>query len=289
MKQVLLYFLLLLQALGCQTVFATSAEDSSQTQPRFTFIPESRIIPLFTADQRAHRLSIQYIFKKDSAEFIGSMGGVFPVVNMQLGPRTLQFSVASTLYTTLRRSVSAGDLINTDFFVDLLLDLKWNEHFSFRTGMGHTSQHLSDDALKKFGNLTSINYVRDYYQLFVVYQLPRHSLMTYGGVYYNHNFKTTDADQHAFDKSGTPIFQLGFEHAPFRISPKGRVYYAGDIKFHGEFDYQTTQNLQVGVKFSNAQKKTFRTALNWSSGYEERGQFYTQQRSFFTLGLYFDF
>jgi len=136
------------------------------------------------------------------------------------------------------RRISSGDLLNVDFFVDLLFDLRLNENYAIRAGAGHTSQHLSDDALKKFGNLSSINYVRDYYQLFLIRSFPQHHLTLYGGVYYNHNFKTTQNgigknDSAIYDKSGTPLFQAGFEHTPFRVSETGFFFWSADVKFRG--------------------------------------------------------
>lgn len=257
---------------------------SRPKKTQLTFLPESHLIPLFTADERAHRTSICNI--PGGGELIGSMGGIFPVARIGRSPkRAFQFSVASTLYTTLIRARVGGSLLNTDFFVDIMLDLKLNDKYLVRVGSGHTSQHLSDDVVNKY---LGINYVRDYHQLFLVRQFPKQRLMTYAGFIYNFNLKTTN-DSQALDLSNRPMFQLGFEHAPWQFSRMGQLYWAGDIKFRGEVNYGTTQNIQAGVKFMNASKRTFRIAANYSWGYDERGQFYTHKRSFFSAGFYFDF
>src|SRR5437868_13917435 len=94
---------------------------------RFTLMPESHLVPLFTADQRAHRIS--FLNLAGTSEFIGSMGGVFPIVRIERNEKALQFSAASSLYTTLVRHTGGGSLINTDFFVDLFFDLKLHERF----------------------------------------------------------------------------------------------------------------------------------------------------------------
>jgi hypothetical protein len=247
-------------------------------------MPEKHLIPLFTADSRAHRLSICNV--TGSREFIGSMGGIFPVLNVgNKKNQLLQFSVASTLYTTLMRYQNGGALLNTDFFVDIFIDMKLSDRFLLRTGAGHTSQHLSDDAVKKY---TDINYVRDYLQLYGVYQLPKQKGMIYGGIIFNHNLKVTDAFN-AYDLSNTPMFQFGFEHIPFQICKNGYFYWAGDIKFRGEVNYGSTKNIQAGIKLMNENKRTMRLAANYGWGYDERGQFYSQTRDYFFYGLYFDF
>lgn len=282
-----LFLLLLYANLAAPFLHASSLnanenkEDSSKI--RFTFIPDTHIIPLFTADQRAHRLSVYSHI--GTSEFIGSMGGIFPVAQLSRKNKSMQFSVASSLYTTLLRSGKGGTLINADFFVDLFFDLKLNEKFQFRFSSGHTSQHLSDDGSNLY---TPINYVRDYFQLFSIYQITAQHAFVYGGIILNHNLKTTDGTQ-AFDMSGKPSFQMGFEHVPFKISKQGSLFWGGDIKFRAENDLGTTQNIQAGIKFKNAHERVIRIAGNYSSGYDERGQFYTQQVNFVHLGFTFEF
>lgn len=286
-----IFIIIGLLILKCSNIFAysfpnnlSSTTDDTIGNYRFTLMPEKHLIPLFTADSRTHRLSICNVL--GSREFIGGMGGVFPVFNIgNKKNQVLEFSVASTLYTTLTRYQIGGALLNTDFFVDLFLDAKLNDRFFLRSGAGHTSQHLSDDGVKRY---SPINYVRDYFQLFGVYQFPKQNGMIYGGIVFNHNLKVTDATN-AYDLSNTPMYQFGFEHVPFQICKYGYLYWAGDIKFRGEVNYGSTKNIQAGVKWMNENKKTIRLAANYGWGYDERGQFYFQTREYFYLGLYFDF
>jgi hypothetical protein len=261
--------------------FSDTLNTSNKSQ--FTLMPESHIVPLFTADSRAHRLSVCNVI--GTGEFVASMGGIFPVLGFKAFNKTCQFSGASTLYTTLVRSIHGGSLINTDFFVDLFLDIKLNEKIALRGSTGHTSEHLSDDAINKYH---TINYVRDYFELFGIYQLPKQNGIIYGGIIFNHNIKTTN-DSQAFDLSGRPTFQLGFEYTPLKIGKQANLYFAADVKFKAEVDLGSTQNLQAGIKWTNEYKRAIRLAVNYSWGYDERGQFYTQKREYVYAGLYLDF
>jgi hypothetical protein len=264
-------------------VLTTSKNNSfAQTQdsiPKWTILPESHIVPLFTADSRAHRLSIQKPISDNG--YIASMGGIFPIFSREKNKRIIQFSGASTVYTTLRRWTDRGRLINIDFFVDLYLDFKLNDHWAIRTGAGHTSQHLSDDAIQD--GLKQINYTRDYGQVFGVYSLPQYRFFCYGGWIFNNSFKTTS------NMSPVSMFQFGFEHSPLKWFDNNYLYYAADIKFRGEMNYKTIQNYQLGYKYARPGKHTLRGAINYSTGLDERGQFYTQYRELLTTGVFLDF
>lgn len=247
---------------------------------KWKVLPETHVVPLFTADSRAHRLSLQSPLTDNG--FIGSMGGIFPIFSVERNKKTFQFSTASTVYTTLRRWTNRGRLINVDFFVDFFGDLKFSDKWVIRTGVGHTSQHLTDDAIIDLG-INAINYTRDYGQLFGVYTHHHNLFRAYAGVTYHTTFKTTS------DLGQVFIPQIGFEHNALKWKDHNYFYYAFDIKFRGELDYRTTQNYQAGYKYGIPGKHTFRFALNHSIGLDERGQFYTQNRNFSTLGIFFDF
>ncbi|MES2779643.1 MAG: DUF1207 domain-containing protein, partial [Bacteroidota bacterium] len=247
MKKILPILLLL------SLVDKTWAQSADSTKLKWTMLPETHLVPLFTADSRAHRLSIQKPLNDNG--YIGSMGGIFPVFSVTNSKRVFQISAASTVYTTLRRWTDRGRLINVDFFVDIFGDLKLSEQWAIRSGIGHTSQHLSDDAVIDEGK-SPINYTRDYGQLFGVYNHSEHKFRAYGGLTFNTNFKTT--------RSLGPILipQIGWEHSPVKWKTHNYLYYAFDIKFRGELDYRTIENYQIGYKYSIPDKHTLRFAIN---------------------------
>lgn len=279
----ILYLLFICGSSGAQTAPVSSLTDSARTVT-FELLPRYKVIPVFTADARSHRL--QLLKDLNSKGFIGSMGGQFPVFNVNALRKTLQFSVAATVYTTLNRYVGRGRVVNVDYFVDFLFDLELKPNWALRGGLGHTSQHLSDDAIES--GLTPQNYAKDYVQLQTVHKLLRQRLMVYGGVYYFDNFKVTNQGV-AKDLSGNVMLQAGFEADAFRLSPITAIYVGGHVKFRQEFDFGTTHTVQSGIKFTPGSGRVMRFAYQFQGGYEERGQFYTNQINLQTVGLYFDF
>lgn len=267
-------------ALGitCLGAFSCIAQTDSSTF-RWKFLPESHLVPIFTADARSHHLSIAKPTNDNG--YNASMGGVFPLIAYNRKEQSVQFSAASTLYTTLRRWTDHGLVVNADYFVDFFLDFKLNKHWTIRSGIGHTSQHLVDDAIQ--AGMAPIQYTRDYSQLFGVYTNQRYQLMTYGGMVRNDNLKTNK------DFGIVWMFQLGFEHAPIHWFEKNFIYYAADWKFRGESNYQTIQNYQIGYRYGNWGQHVFRFAAVYTTGMDERGQFYQNKRDFFSMGTYFDF
>ena len=263
--------------------YNASAIDSTYSKITFEILPDHKLIPIFAADGRAHRLSALNILGGN--DFVGSMGGIFPIVNVKHSEHILQFSAASSLYTTLKRYIDHGILFNVDFFVDLYFDYQINKNFFIRTGAGHTSQHLSDDGS---AYRVPINYVRDYVELVCYYKLPQKHLGIYAGYFLNHNLKTTDATK-SYNYSGQPLLQFGFEHAPFSISEHGRFFYALDLKFRGELDYRVTRNFLSGIRFSKPDGRSIRLAYNMSGGPDERGQLYTNNHLFYGVGVYLEF
>lgn len=251
-------------------------------------LPKTHVMPLWSANSTAHRISAAKMFENNN--YIGSMGGAFPLVSVSRGDKVIQASIASTLYTQLVRPPGHLQVVNVDFFVDLFFDVLVAENVVVRFGPGHTSQHLTDDALELLHYPPSINYVRDYWQLFGCYQIPQFQGNLYGGFYYNYKFKTQDFDPNTPDDAANRmIYEFGGEIAPVRLAPSVFIYTGLDLKLRGEASFGASQNYQVGVKYSNSDGRTVRFAFNHRAGLEERGQFFLQHNTFNTFALYFDF
>lgn len=247
-----------------------------------TLLPSARIIEPFTANAIEHRMSLAKAF--DQNMYIGSLGGVFPLVSLSKEGRTAELSLAGTFYTNLSAKAHQYEVTNGDYYIDALLDLRLRPSFAVRLGMGHTSQHLMDDALEVEQLPHSINYVRDYIQLFAVKDVPALGGFFYAGAFYNYTFIINT------HRDNTMIYELGGEAVNYPIARNLRAYIAADIKLRGESSFGTSQNYQLGVKLSSAETTTraFRVALNYQTGLEERGQFYNRRVQRFLLGLYFD-
>lgn len=243
-----------------------------------------RLVPVFTADARSHRLQLQK--NTGGTEFFTSMGMQFPLVNVNALGKTLQFSVASSVYTTLKRYTKRGETVNVDYFVDFFFDLKLSNNWFLRSSYGHTSQHLSDDAIN--AGLTPINYVKDYVQLHSVHYLLNNKLLLYGGFYYFHNYKIGEMGV-AKNLSGNSMLHAGTEFTLYSFNPSNAIYLAADVKLREEFKFDNTHCFQIGYKLHQSKQEHFRLAYQYLGGYEERGQFYKNQTEFHTLGVFFDF
>jgi hypothetical protein len=269
MKLLLLFFL---------PFFETAAPDSGGV--KMEWLPTSKMVQTFTADSRANRLSFQRNF--DKASYTASMGGIFPFINIGKGKFNSQLSVAGSTYLTLARQNGAGAVKNVDFFGELYYDIQLGENHVLRAGTGHSSQHLSDDAI--VAGAAFKNYAKDYHQLMYIARLTEKGLQAYMGIHYIYNFKTST------DISGKWMWQFGFEHAPFVGHKYLRgIYYGVDAKWRQELDYGSTINAQLGYKLMNENGRTFRLAIDYTEGIDERGYYQPAQRDFAHLGIYFDF
>ena len=255
----------------------------------FSLLPMRHLFPVWSANSTAHRISASKII--ENSNYIGSMGGVFPLILATQDEKAVQVSIASTLYTELDRPPKHLQVINVDFFVDLFVDLRVNESLLLRSGFGHTSQHLTDDAFELLGYGHSINYLRDYFQLFGMFKTEAIKGFVYGGAYYNYKFKTQAAGKYDVpdDAPNPMIYEIGTEITPFQVEASTFVYAGFDIKVRGEANFGASQNYQIGIKHVNEFGRTIRFAFNHRAGLEERGQFFVLHNTFNTFSLYFDF
>ena len=261
----------------------------SEDKVEYTFLPLQHLMPVWSANATAHRISLSKVIENNN--YIGSMGGVFPLVSAAVEQKIVQASIASTLYTQLDRPPQHLQVINVDFFVDLFIDAKLNEHVVLRTGVGHTSQHLTDDAFELLGYGHSINYLRDYLQLFGMYRDDAIRGYLYAGGYYNYKFRTQAGGKYDVpdDAPNPMIYEMGGETSPFQIGASSFVYAGFDIKLRGEAKFGASQNYQIGIKHVNESGRAVRFAFNHRAGLEERGQFFILHNTFNSISFYLDF
>ncbi len=260
----------------CITIHAAAS-----AQGNLELLPAARTIPPFTANPTEHRLSLAKVFEEN--RYIGSLGGVMPLVEVRSGGSTAQLSVAGTFYSHLSSADHQFIVTTGDFFVDALLDIQYTSAFAFRAGMGHTSQHLMDDALEVMSLPHSINYARDYLQFFAVHKNTSIGGFLYAGCFYNYSFIINS------HLDGTMMYEFGGEAVNAPLAPTVRLYIAADIKLRGESAFGTSQNYQAGIKIARDDGgRSVRCAVNYQTGLEERGQFYNRRVTQTVLGFYFD-
>lgn len=257
------------------------SQSSHENKFSLELLPSKHIAPLFTANTTEHRITISKIFEVN--KYIGGMGGRFPLALAKYEGITGQLVIASTGYVHLRRTPGHLQVETIDFFVDFFVDIVLNKEWTIRSGFGHTSQHFVDDAFEILGYKNSINYVRDYFKIFVLKKTDILKGFLYAGTYYNYHFIINTPTKNKM------IYEFGGEVLNTNLTDVIIIYVACDIKIHGELHYGTTQNYQIGIKIGEEYGHTLRLAYNYRTGLEERGQFYNQRVRWNTLGLYFDF
>lgn len=252
------------------------------------WLPEESLVGGRTADLTWHRVSllrhvggVQRFPGMD--EYSGSMGGNFQVGRVRYKKHQLGLSVAATLDTRILRPPGNIIVETADFFVDVLMDYRPLPWLAFRMGPGHTSQHLTDDAFELLGYTRSVNYVRDYWQMFAEWQQVKWGTRVYAGGFYNYHLILDSV------RPASGMFQWGLETAPFQLGKAIRPYLALDGKIRGEVNGATSMNVQVGLKVQKGNGRALRTGIHYRSGIEDRGQFYRQRNSAWLAGLWFDF
>ncbi len=270
-------------------IWLCAAGAFSEDKVEFSFLPLRHLMPIWSANSTAHRISLSKITENNN--YIGSMGGVFPLISAAHEETVVQASIGSTLYTQLDRPPQHLQVINVDFFVDFFIDVMLNQNVVLRSGLGHTSQHLTDDAFELLGYGHSINYLRDYLQLFAMYRSNAIKGYVYAGAYYNYKFRTQANGKYDVpdDAPNPMIYEMGTEIAPFQIGASSFVYAGVDIKLRGEAKFGASQNYQIGIKHLNEFGRTIRFAFNHRAGLEERGQFFILHITFNSFSFYFDF
>lgn len=269
MFRILIYLLLISQI--------TWAKDS----PTFHLksFPNEKLVGIFTADSRAHRLSFSR--NLDQTSYGVSMGNIFPILNFSKGNIKAQLCAAGSTYLTLLRLNKAGSVLNSDYFADIYVDISFDSPIFLRFGTGHSSQHLSDDAIIAGANYQ--NYAKDYHQIMAIYQSIDKHFLSYAGLFYNYNFKTSG------DISHKQLWQMGIVHYPFKNKKLAPLFYGADIKFREELHFQHTLNLQLGYAIRSDVDHAIRIAANYSQGTDERGYFHPIQRNFAHIGIYFEY
>lgn len=242
------------------------------------------LIPAFAADARAHRILI--LKDINNTEYTLGFGGKCAIANTSYKNKILQFSIAATMFSGLARYKQSGQTIYVDYLVDFFADLKLTPNFMLRGSYGHTSHHLSDDAVAV--GYVQKNYAKDYVQLHTVHYLLKKRMMLYEGICYFHNFKIGEAGV-AQNLSGNNMLQAGFEVDAIKINTQHSFFIAADLKLRQELDWGNTRSVVLGYKLKIPSQKNLRIAYQHVNGYAESGQFYNKQLKNNTIGLYVEF
>ncbi|HMU44440.1 MAG TPA: hypothetical protein PKA80_14175 [Ignavibacteriaceae bacterium] len=246
----------------------------SQTVELF---PESKIYQKYYADALVHQFSLSKHFETN--EWFGNIGLEKPLADLKFDQNIYQFTVAATVFNTLKITPPHIQVFTADYLVDFFLDKNFFDDFILRLNWGHLSAHFSDDGIIQL-NKKSINYVRDYLAI------QAEKLMTdfNGKIYLNATYNFHNEPK----KTKHTHFQFGFDAGKY-LSDKILFYFAFDFKLKEEVNFGSTKSFQLGIKYPQDEISFIRIAYTFRTGFEERGQLYNESNSKHLLGLFFDF
>ena len=256
--------------------FACGEAHSQQDQDHIEFLPAKKIFPLFTADALTHQLSLSHITK--NRDWIGTIGGSIPIVQLNLPDAPLQVSVAAS---TFNRLITPPGLTvyTTDFKVDFPLDVRVGAT-AFRFALGHYSCHFEDDGIELLGK-HSIQSIKDYYTLAAARDIDLIRGHGYFAVHWiHHNVPMRDKKW---------ALQFGGEGGNIELNQYVTLYCAIDIKLKQEVSWGSTQSYQIGARLFTHDSRDLRIAFVVRRGFDERGQFFDQREDFNMVSAFIDF
>jgi hypothetical protein len=262
-------------------IFSLFLFSISYSQPDLPvqFLPASKFVQVFSADEHAHQMKVQnLLFTKN---LICSLGGVFPVADISLFDVKTQISFGATAHLQLQPR-GQSNLVNTDFYVDYFIaDLHLSKGYFLRLLAGHTSHHLSDQWYDALQMPKAFHYSRDYVELDGIYNLPNNISFLIGGNY-GYHFHLLGMEQKRW------MFHCGGEKEIIHISESVRCFIAADIKVKQEANFASSNAYQIGIKMPMGTSRLLRFAYEFRHGIDESGQFFLQRVSRHSIGLYIE-
>ncbi len=251
-----------------------NAQDSSALVQLF---PGTKIFPLFTADGLSHQLSLSRV--TENKDWIAAIGASIPAVQLDLGNTQMQAGVAVTIFNRLIKTPGHITVYTIDYKVDVPIDIHFSD-LSFRAAMGHMSCHFADDGIELLGQ-RSIQYANDYVTFAAAYEVAAIQGYVYTG--FNYSYGTQPVQNRPW------LIQVGVEFGNIDLYKEVSLYGAIDVKTKEEVGWGSTRSFQIGVKLFPHLRYRLRMAYTLRMGYEDRGQFYLNEATRSTYGMFIDF
>lgn len=259
----------------CAILFTSTL--SAQIIDRFHFFPETTYVSPFAADEHAHRVNVENIvFSKNIR---ATMGGIFPIFDMELFGTIAQATVSGSIHFELNPTGQA-QVISNEYYVDFMtLTFPVLEATFVQLIAGHTSHHLSDNWFERLKLISAIRYSRDYIKLAFIRETGLNDQF-YIGADYAYIFTVN-----GLRTSKRWTIQAGGKKSITELFPKIMLYAAADCKVRQEAGFAATNTLQIGISTPMQHEKILRIFYQFRIGLDERGQFYPQHRMLNTLGF----
>ena len=207
-----------------------------------------------------------------------SLGGIFPVFDIDGFGTTMQASLGASVHFELRPNGQAH-VVSNDYYVDyLMLDIPIIGHHVARFVTGHTSHHLSDNTYERLNMTKAFTYSRDYVKLFYIYEQSIHSQFYLGADYaYIMTIGLRVSKPWILQTGGKVLFGEYFDFLS--------LYGAADLTVRQDAKYAVTKTLQIGAAMPMQHGKTIRFMLQYRFGLDERGQYIPQHHDIKSAGF----
>jgi hypothetical protein len=170
------------------------------------------------------------------------------------------------------------NFLNVDFKVSSLFNIKWNEKHSMRIRVYHTSSHMGDDYMVRYGVHSFIpNYV-NYEQLDVLHSVnyKKYFRFYYGG---GLNARIVTIRKSIF-------MQLGFEmHVP--MTKRLDFFVGSDCKIWEQNDYIPGISSAVGIAFKGEKNRRLYMVLHYFQGRSPFSQYQFTYVNWLGAAMYF--
>ncbi|OFX68682.1 MAG: hypothetical protein A2X12_05665 [Bacteroidetes bacterium GWE2_29_8] len=211
-----------------------------------------------------------------SSRYYPAFGVSIPLMRINVLNHNVDFIINALNYNDMKMGIGGFTLYTTEYHVNGNLQISITNNLAISLGKGHTSHHLLDDAIIE-EKMTPNNFVKDFYNAYLIYYNQKYKSSIYGGYSYIFHYLV---DKNIGAK-GNLI--LGF-NINYLSKKHYDLYLASDLKFKEEHDFKSSVNIQTGIAIN----KKIRFAVNYYNGYSENGQYFGKYINEFFFGTYID-
>ncbi len=255
------------------------------------FGPGGRLYPIYIANPIRPQMGIARAYFSESD--IPNAGDERYIIRLGANVGFLRYSPADKPDSGFQLDVEAGfigafdiesslDNIGWDGLYGVLLNWSNGEGLAVQTGIKHVSAHVGDEYAEETGR-RRINYTRGEYVL---------GLSLAGEKFW----RIYGEGGYAYDQRNAQLqdpwrLQAGLEFTdPQRFWDRRFGWYAAaDLNWYEESDWSTDLTLQAGVIVAREKLfRTFRFGLEYRNGRSLLGEFFFQNETYVSLGLWCD-
>ena len=262
----------------------TTNKNEKQTNS-YELFPQDQLYPSYLANPLRSMFSVQMKFIDESAiantgnrRFDLKIGGRLGIFRVKSSQREWQLTLEGGFHGLFDIKHSE-DNIGWDGIYALSLDVRENEHFTWRVGTHHISSHIGDELVLRTGR-TRINYTRQELRAGAAWQVTPEWL-TYAEIARAYDINNKVLQKHWRKEVG---IQYEKRHNVFYSAG----FYAGlDLSSYEENNWDINKAAQFGLVFVNDERH-WRLGLEIYDGRVQIGEFFRDKEKYIGLGFWVD-